>query len=511
MRIDDAPHIPTLGPGSASPTATPGGSQAFVRALEQAQADLELAANSPTLALRTIKTTDNLSQIVRQEAQSRGLGLSASQEFRAVQELAKANQISNPNLIVAGRQLNLTSLHRHLASLQAGEMVAATGAKITIPSPTTAAATLSSTPASAPAASTVASPGSSLAATIEGASADAEQSLRIVRANDSLSRIVRQEASSRGVQLSAAQEYRAVMALARDNQIANPDRIITGQRLDMRALQTGLQDPQGDILAQGTGPQSARSNVSPPSTQAVLSAKAATLANASAQPGRAAREAVLPHPVLHKTLDRAVARGFIPAIEKQDVYNKILQVAQKHRFSPDDFARLTLMESDGMNPQATNQRCHGIIQFCDGPARGAAGVGYGQSPRAILGLSVYQQLHLVDTYFDQVGLRKQGRQVSLDELYLAVLQPAARAETRPEVPLDIPGNQAHVLYEGHDPQSWITRNSILQGLLKNTVNRLGLGPRNPSSNTSGPAVSPSPGLPPPRNVGYRVDESPEQL
>ena len=46
------------------------------------------------------------------------------------------------------------------------------------------------------------------------------------------------------------------------------------------------------------------------------------------------------------------------------------------------FARLSLMESDGLNPKATNERCHGIIQFCDGPARGAATVGFARpSPR----------------------------------------------------------------------------------------------------------------------------------
>jgi len=81
------------------------------------------------------------------------------------------------------------------------------------------------------------------------------------------------------------------------------------------------------------------------------------------------------------------------------------------------------------------------------------------------------------------------------------------------VPLDIPGNQAHVLYEGNDPQSWITRNSILQGLMKNTMNRLGLGTRNSSGNntSSSTGVSPSPGLPPPRNVGYRISDGPENL
>jgi hypothetical protein len=144
------------------------------------------------------------------------------------------------------------------------------------------------------------------------------------------------------------------------------------------------------------------------------------------------------------------------------------------------------MESDGMNPQASNTRCHGIIQFCDGPDRGAAEVGFGKSPKSILGLSVYQQLHLVDTYFDKVGLKKAGA-VPLDELYLAVLQPAARGEKRPEEPLGIPGKQAKYLYEGRDPQAPMTRASITQGLLQNASDRLGL--KSMKTQTSGNPVS----------------------
>jgi hypothetical protein len=125
-----------------------------------------------------------------------------------------------------------------------------------------------------------------------------------------------------------------------------------------------------------------------------------------------------------------------------------------------------------MNPQASNTRCHGIIQFCDGPARGAAEVGFGKAPKQILGLSVYQQLHLVDTYFEKAGLKKEGP-VPLDELYLAVLHPAARGEKRPEEPLGIPGKQAKYLYEGRDPQAPMTRASITQGLMQNAVDRLG--------------------------------------
>jgi hypothetical protein len=178
--------------------------------------------------------------------------------------------------------------------------------------------------------------------------------------------------------------------------------------------------------------------------------------------------------VLDKTLDRAVSKGFIPANEKQAVYQKVLQMASKHGFAPDDFARMTLMESDGMNPKASNQRCHGIIQFCDGPARGAAAVGMGDNPRSILGLSVYQQLHLADTYFQKAGLNKQQGAVPLDDLYLSVLQPSARSETRTNAPLGIMGTQAGALYGDKDTSPTITRQSIVRGLIQNAQRVLGL-------------------------------------
>jgi hypothetical protein len=79
---------------------------------------------------------------------------------------------------------------------------------------------------------------------------------------------------------------------------------------------------------------------------------------------------------------------------------------------------------------------------------------------------------LVDTYFEKVGLKKEGA-VPLDELYLAVLQPAARGEKRPQEPLGIPGKQAKYLYEGRDPQAPMTRSSITQGLMQNAADRLG--------------------------------------
>jgi DNA-binding NarL/FixJ family response regulator len=299
---------------------------------------------------------------------------------------------------------------------------------------------------------------------------------RMTKSGDTLIGIVRDEAKAKGITLSGSQEFKLAMSLAAHNGIANPNQIATGRTLQTDKLGAMLQDlpSLNTALAQNNNTKSTPAPSSMPAAQALQTNK-----NIQATRPQAVRSpAVSQHPVLAQTLDRAVARGFIPGNEKQDVFNKILQVANKHKFSPDDFARLTLMESDGMNPQATNQRCHGIIQFCDGPARGAAGVGFGEKPKAILGLSVYQQLHLVDAYFENVGLPKAGA-VPLDELYLAVLQPAARNETRSEAPLGIPGKQALKLYEGNDAQAPITRNSIIQGLMQNAVDRLNTNNNSP--------------------------------
>jgi hypothetical protein len=308
---------------------------------------------------------------------------------------------------------------------------------------------------------------------MEQAQQPATQSVRSIKPGDTLTGIVREQAQISGVKLTPSEEFRWTQALAADNGIQNANAIFPGQKIQLQNMlsqwQAGQTQPQG--LAQNSTSASASNTTLAKTNEAIP-----TIVVTAARPTNSLHKPnyinAVAHPVLSKTLDRAVARGFIPKVEQQDVYNKVLQVANKHKFSPDDFARLTLMESDGMNPQATNTRCHGIIQFCDGPARGAAEVGFGNSPKSILGLSVYQQLHLVDTYFDRVGLKKEGS-VPLDELYLAVLQPAARSEKRPEEPLGIPGKQAKYLYEGRDPQAPMTRVSITQGLLQNAADRLG--------------------------------------
>jgi len=311
-----------------------------------------------------------------------------------------------------------------------------------------------------------------------------------VRGGDSLNGIVQQLAREQGVQLSAEQTHRYALELAQNNRISDPNRIQPGQRLQT----AGLFSAPFSASVASTEPAATRAAAPTVQTQNWLAQRpvlgnrtpstfSAPQLNRAIPHARGSSGSGQAHPVLQQTLDRAVARGFIPADEKSAVEGKILQLAQKYRFAPDDFARMTLMESDGMNPKASNQRCHGIIQFCDGPNRGAATVGMAQQPKAILGMSVYQQLHLVDTYFDEVKLGRQDGPTTLDDLYLTVLQPAARQEKQAHAPLNILGPQARTLHVDADTRQPITRQSIVDGLLRHTREKLGqmfstpVGPR----------------------------------
>jgi len=286
---------------------------------------------------------------------------------------------------------------------------------------------------------------------------------------NTLTGIVRNQAEARGLKLSGLDEHRLVQQLASANKISNADLIHVGQRIDLASI-----NHEFEALKNNAAHPSVRGATAKTQTE-----QSASVALASRRPAAAPLAALAPkttnavsHPVLEKTLERAVAKGFIPAIDKVPVYEKILQMAKEHRFAPDDFARMTLMESDGMNPRASNQRCHGIIQFCDGPARGAASAGYADNPKAILDLSVHKQLSLVDKYFGDVGLRNQGP-AGLEDLYLYVLNPASRSERQATAALDIGGKQARVLHTGSDTDAPITRLSIRQGLLQNAAARLG--------------------------------------
>ena len=310
-----------------------------------------------------------------------------------------------------------------------------------------------------------------------------------VQEGDTLSGIVKREMQAAGRTVSHNEATRLAKDVARANGISNPDRIFPGQRLNLSVLSAS---PNNAMTANGTTPASAQSvlglnTAAHPKTVSIMRQSAV---NASSN-----------HPVLQKTLDRAVAKGFIPAEERQQVHDKILTMSRTYQFAPDDFARLTLMESDGMNPKASNNRCHGIIQFCDGPDGGAASAGFGSNPQAILGHSVLQQLDMVSKYFDETGLRS-GGPTSLDDLYLTVLTPAARREKAPDANLNIAGSQATHLYVNRDKSAPITRNSIMQGLYQNALERLGR--HAPASTTVAQNTLPAVNLPTPTNAVSRA-------
>jgi hypothetical protein len=250
-----------------------------------------------------------------------------------------------------------------------------------------------------------------------------------IQPGDTLMGLVRQRV---GDGMSEQRLTAWVNQVAQANGLRNPNLILAGQTLDL-------------------------SMVNPASAAAVK----------PAQPRLSA------HPVLSKTLDRAVDKGYIPAQERPAVERRIVGMGKQYGFSPDDFARMALMESDGLNPKATNGRCHGIIQFCEGHARGADSVGLRGRAHEIAQMSVSQQLNLVERYFNDVGLTTVSSQstnpraphrLGLDDLYLSVLTPSARQESRPHAPLNIAGDQARALYVDADRDQGITRQSLTRGL-----------------------------------------------
>jgi len=284
-----------------------------------------------------------------------------------------------------------------------------------------------------------------------------------IKSGDTLTGIAKKLLEARGLDASPQAAMRAALRLARENSLADPNLIVSGQKINVTSLQGAA---SGSLMAT-VKPGNARleeANKRPPSIAEARSTQNATVAQ------------TVPHPVLEKTLERAVSLQYFSAADKGAVRNKILDLAAEHRFNPDDLAVVTLLESDGMNPKASNGRCHGVIQFCDGSNRGAATVGFKNNPKAILDLPVLEQLDLVGKYFDETGLKNFGKNkpASLDDLYLTVLTPAARRERNINAYLDIAGQQANVLTSGGETAAGITRKSLLQGLRQNAKDKLSI-------------------------------------
>ena len=287
----------------------------------------------------------------------------------------------------------------------------------------------------------------------------------LVQNGDTLSGLTRQALGQSGQTKASSLDFRSLMStihkVAERNEIRDPNLIFPGQVIDF----TGL--------AMKAGPNAAFSGAN---VSADAGSHAPTINNNRVAANDVAAVVLgertgSQYRLMERTLDRAVSKGYIPKEDVADVRRRILDMSREHRFNPDDFARVVLMESDGLNPKASNGSCHGVIQFCDGPDRGAASAGFGKNPEKILDLSVLEQMDLVDRYFKDTGLA-QYKPASLDNLYLTVLYPAGRSERQMHQPLGVPGIQASALHVGGSQGNPITRASLRKGLIENATARL---------------------------------------
>lgn len=262
-----------------------------------------------------------------------------------------------------------------------------------------------------------------------------------VKKGDTLVGIVTDQYRRLGLTIDDRQAYRQALALAKTHGIANPDLIHPGLELEVA--------PTQDKLAARNTLQALSQRALPATTPPTDQVPSPSQSNSG---------------LLDQTLARAVSKGYTSAVESAQAKQKILQMSDQFGFEPDHFAMLTMMESDGMNPKATNGQCHGIIQFCEGKNRGAASAGMAGKAQQILGLGLLKQLDLVERYFQDLGFASKNRKMGLDDLYLSVLTPAARSETRRDAPLPIAGVQAKALYAEGSRAAGITRDSIVAGL-----------------------------------------------
>ena len=492
---------------------------AFTQALAQTQQANRVGTPSilsPDVPQVQVKPGDNMTSLVKNHLLSKGFVPNPNDLKKMVFDLARQNGIANPNLIFPGQRLQLASLE---ASLLEGSFLAE-NKKPSTP------VTKDLNAWASDAASSTGLPGLTKSSDDLGLS-DGEQVLGAHETQVATSHLAKENVKVADAQTSIPTNLAARDALNEPSNTPKPlaSSISTQQLLEQRAA---ISKMAASVMSSALNPNAASAssksmmglgaldgsnalmpgvNNLPMNLQAQLNQMNGMNAlkatpGAGASPGMNSMPTLLAsnpmdpnsaltaasqiqlmtrlngsaYPILQKTLDRAVDKGFIPPQEKQAVHDRILSLARQFKFAPDDFAKVTLMESDGMNPKSTNNRCHGIIQFCDGPDRGAASAGFATNPKAILGQSVLQQLDLVAKYFDQTGLKNAGP-THLDDLYLTVLTPAAKSETRADVGLNIAGPQAAHLHVNKDNRAPITRDSLIRGLHQNALDKLGLDER----------------------------------
>jgi LysM repeat protein len=481
---------PFLGDLKGSDKETLAGS--FAQAVAQSQHALRVETPSildPKVPTMTVKAGDSLTGLVKSYLNAQGLNPNSNDLQKYVQDVAHQNGINNPNLIYPGQKLQLASLD---ASIKGGgsTLIPPHAQDNALVSPSEPSALLSAlSPAGVSNASSL-SPIALSSASVLGAkslglaqpstsnpvepggSVAAELHPNINAPSPSSSNPGAN--SIRSLQAERMAMARAAMGNLMNNSIASSLTAGAGAQASLLTGADSVGDPMGGLSGMSSMVLGGKTGTTPGAN--ALGADPFNGVSAANHIQLMTRLNGSAYPVLQKTLDRAVDKGYIPPQDKQAVSDRILQLARQFKFSPDDFAKVSLMESDGLNPKSTNNRCHGIIQFCDGPDRGAASAGFATNPKAILGKSVLEQLDMVGKYFDQTGLKNAGP-THLDDLYLTVLTPAAKTETRTDVGLNIAGPQANYLHVNRDVRAPITRDSIVQGLHQNALDKLGIDDR----------------------------------
>jgi len=162
-----------------------------------------------------------------------------------------------------------------------------------------------------------------------------------VQEGDTLIGLIKTHFRQNQQQLSEPQAMRLAQQVATSHGIRNPDLIHPGQVIRLGELKT-----QGAWQAAAPGPLELNARQSQDIWQ--LNQARSQTPTASALAARAAQWPHAPsaneaHGVLDRTLARAVDKGFVSASEVPAVKNKVLALAERYNFQPDDLAPLTLV------------------------------------------------------------------------------------------------------------------------------------------------------------------------
>lgn len=123
--------------------------------------------------------------------------------------------------------------------------------------------------------------------------------------------------------------------------------------------------------------------------------------------------------------------------------NRLNKIAEKHDLRP-SWIILVLFRESRINPKAVNKdsRSTGVLQFTPATAKSL-----GTSPKELLDMSVYEQLHYVDKYISALSGKSKYHINSYEDLHLSVFYPKALGK----------GSDYVIGYEGSRAAEWNKR------------------------------------------------------